>query len=603
MHGFFLVSIKSKAIRPFKRLRLSTWAPISLRPVSLQPFPLLMGAVLLPGIFVLASTSHGATSASAGSESPPTEIELINAKIAAAWRDKNLDPSAQASDGEWCRRIYLDLIGRIPSVDELKQFVSDRSDDKKAQLIDRLLGDEYLEEYARHQTTVWTNLLIGRTGGTGNQSLADRRGMKQYLRRSFQRNKPLDQMMEELVTATGSVRPGDEDFNGAANFLADKMQESGVQATALTAKIFLGTAVQCTQCHNHPFNEYKQNQFWELNAFFRQTVLQRLQPVEMNGRRVARIIDRDFAGEGGDPTKAELYYELRNGKLKVAYPVFIDDTALVDLYADRGEDFGDSGYLSDINRRVELAKLIQLTPQFPRAMVNRVWGQLLGYGFTKPVDDMGPHNSPSHPELLDELATALRDSSYNLKSLIRWITLSEPYALSSRTTRGNEEDDPALGAKPMFSHFYLRQMTAEQLYESLLVATKADESLSYDKREEAKQRWLAQFNTAFGNDENGESTTFNGSIPQALMMMNGDMIKQSTSSKQGSFLYRVAWDKQLSGAEKVRYLYAAALGRPPAKDELAVCNRLLASRQGDMTESLQDIWWALLNSNEFIFNH
>lgn len=567
----------------------------------------LLGALRLASAAFLFTTLVGSSTAATSSssyadDSAPAEVQLINRHIRAAWKDQGLDPSKEATDGEWCRRVYLDLLGRIPTTEELEAYASSRSDDKRRELVDRLLGDDYLEEFARNFTTVWTNLLIGRTGGVGRNTLADRSGMRQYLRRSFQRNKPMDQMMRELVTATGSCRPGDQDFNGAANFLADKMAEDGVQATAVTAQVFLGTAVQCTQCHNHPFNEYKQNQFWELNAFFRQTGVDRL-PTDQNNRRVARIVDRDFAGEGGDPTKAELYYELRNGKLKVAYPVFIDGQSLATMYADKGEDFGDSGYLSDINRRDELASLIRESPEFPRAIVNRVWGHFLGYGLTKPVDDMGPHNAPSHPELLDELALRFRESSFDLKQLMRWVVLSEPYSLSSRATRRNDQDDPNLGARPMFSHFYLRQMTAEQLYESLLVATEADEALSYDQREAVKQRWLAQFNTAFGNDENGESTTFNGSIPQALMLMNGDLIKEATECKPGSLLHTVAMDTRMSGADKVRALYLASLSREPARDELRVCNMLLASRKGDVTESLQDIWWALLNSNEFIFNH
>lgn len=564
---------------------------------------LLRGVVLIGA--ALASLSADATAQAAsetGDADLPPQVELINRHVRAAWDDQRLAPSPEATDGEWCRRLHLDLLGRIPSLGELREFLADRSPDRRRRLVDRLLGEEYLEEHARHLTTVWTNLLIGRTGGVNRQSLANRRGMQQYLRRSFQRNKPLDQMMTQLVTATGSCRPGDEDFNGAANFLADKMAESGIQATAVTARLFLGMQVQCTQCHNHPFNEYKQNQFWELNAFFRQTRLQRL-PTDRQNRRVARIVDRDFAGEGGDPTKAELYYELRNGKLRVAYPVFVTGESLAEQYADRGEDFGDSGYLSDINRRQELAELIRGSREFPRAIVNRVWAQLLGYGFTKPVDDMGPHNAPSHPELLESLADAFRESSFNLNQLIRWVVLSEPYSLSSRSTRKNAADDPSLGAKPMFTHFYLRQMTAEQLYESLLVATEADESLGYEERQRVKQRWLSQFSTAFGNDENGEATTFNGSIPQALMMMNGDLIKRATSSKKGSLLYRVAWDESLPPPRKIQTLYLAALARSPARDELRVCNQLLATREGDLTEALQDIWWALLNTNEFIFNH
>lgn len=531
------------------------------------------------------------------------QVAEINRAMREGWQAAGLKPSKAATDAEWCRRVYLDLIGRVPTVAELKAYTANKDEDKRARLVDRLLGDDYLEEYARHWTTLWTNTLIGRTGGVDRDSLAVRRGMQQYLRRAFQKNKSYDQLAEELVTATGSCMPGDADFNGAANFLADKMAENGVQATAKTAEIFLGMAVGCTQCHNHPFNEYKQNQFWELNAFFRQTRLDREVVPNTNNRRYARIVDRDFAGEGGDPTKAELYYELRNGKLKVAYPVFVNGSSLAEKYADRGEDFGDSGYLEDIHRRQELADLILSSDEFPRAAVNRMWSHFLGYGFTKPVYDMGPHNPPTHPELLDYLAGEFRSSSFDQKELMRWIVLSEPYSLSSRMTRDNQSDDPNLGARPLFSHFYLRQMQAEQLYESLLTATEADESLPYDERERMKQRWLTQFNTAFGTDDNSESTTFNGSIPQALMLMNGDLVKKATECTPGSFLHKVATSSELNNAKRVDYLYLAALAREPSRNELAICNKLLAARGGDTPEALKDIWWALLNSNEFILIH
>src|SRR5262249_53091176 len=158
----------------------------------------------------------------------------------------------------------------------------------------------------------------GRTGGNGRRDLTDRSGMEQYLRESFKYNKPYDEMARELITATGSCRPGDKDFNGAANFLADKMAENGIQATPKTSQIFLGMATQCTQCHNHPFNEYKQNQFWELNAFFRQTRVEKLPDGDKKNENVGRVEDKDFAGESRDPENADLFYELRNGKLKVA---------------------------------------------------------------------------------------------------------------------------------------------------------------------------------------------------------------------------------------------------------------------------------------------
>ena len=130
----------------------------------------------------------------------------------------------------------------------------------------------------------------------------------------------------------------------------------------------------------------------------------------------------------------------------------------------------------------------------PKAIVNRMWGHFLGYGFTKPVDDIGPHNAPSHPELLEKLAVEFRRNSCDLKDLIRWIVLSEPYALSSHYSANNKKDDPSLGEKPMFSHFYLRQMRAEELYESLLVATAAHQiGGSYEEQEKVKHEWLDQF--------------------------------------------------------------------------------------------------------------
>jgi hypothetical protein len=567
----------------------------------------MIAAMSVAGIALVAIAADSSSSTPApnrGKQTPDfgqPQVRLINDAIRQGWADHDLVPSQPATDGEWCRRVYLDVLGRVPTVDELNKYLADRKRDQRARLVDRLLGEEYAAEYTRNWTTIFTNLLIGRTGGTERRSLTDRAGMQQYLGESFRYNKPYHELARELITATGSCRPGDKDFNGAANFLADKMEDGGVQATAKTAQIFLGMATQCTQCHNHPFNEYKQNQFWELNAFFRQTSVERIE----DGARevVGRVVNRDFAGEMGDPEKADIYYELRNGKMKVAYPVFFDGTSLAGKYADKGEDFGNRGYLADVNRRDELAKLIVDAREFDRAIVNRLWGHFLGYGFTKPVDDIGPHNPPSHPELLETLGQQFRDAGFDLKQLMRWILLSEPYNLSSRNTKRNESDDPALGARPMFSRFYLRQMEAEQLYESLLVATAADNTLSSADREAMKDRWLGQFSSAFGTDDNAEATTFNGSIPQALTLMNGEMVRRATGNQLGSMLARVAGNPKLDNPEKIRHLYLAAFSRLPTRQELSISNELLAARNGNVGAALQDIWWALLNTNEFILNH
>ncbi|MEM7312192.1 MAG: DUF1549 domain-containing protein [Planctomycetota bacterium] len=548
----------------------------------------------------------------------PPQVAQIDSQIVEVWDQFQLTPSNEATDGEWCRRLFLDLIGRIPTVSEVRSFVADRSPDKRAALVDRLLHDEeYVEDFARNWTTHWTNLLLGRTGGTDDGDLANRAGMQKYLRDSFAREKRYDRLVYELITAEGDTVPGSEEFNGAVNFLVNKLDENAAQATAKTSQLFLGMQVQCTQCHNHPFNEWKQNQFWEMNAFFRQTRALRRFEEGTNDIRFAKLINQDFGGEGATPENAEIYYEQRNGLLKSAYPVFVDG-AKID---------SQSGFVSDVNRRGELAKMVLKSEYLSLAAVNRMWGHFLGYGFTKPVDDMGPHNDASHPQLLAYLAAEFRNSEYDLKSLIKWIVLSRPYALSSRSNSSNVSDDPQLGVPPKFSKFYLRQMRAEELYESLLVATRAHETRgSYEEQEALKARWLRQFNIAFGTDEGDDTTTFNGSIPQVLMMFNGDMIKKATSSGTGSFLSKIAANEKVKPAKKVEYLYMAALARKPTQNELRVANKLLAFRASDYqnkdkkggnrrrprmskggveptTAALQDIWWVLLNSNEFIMNH
>lgn len=551
---------------------------------------------------------HGPVVASALLEAPPkrhesdgmSPVARIDHAIRQGWDNAGLKPSPRATDGEWCRRVYLDVIGRIPTVDELQAFLQDPSSAKKTALTDQLLGEAYLEEYSRNWTSIWTNILIGRTGGTERNSLTSRAGMESYLRGAFRQNKPYDVMVAELITATGATRPDAERFNGATNFLVSKLADNVVQATARTSQVFLGVRVQCTQCHNHPFNEWKHRQFWQMNAFFRQTrALRSFSGQELSG---VRLVNQDFSGEDGDPSDAAIYFEQRNKKLQVAYPVFLDGTALSDL---KGRELGNSGYLDEVNRRNELARLVLASRYLDQAIVNRMWAHFLGYGFTKPFDDMGPHNPPTCRELLEWLGDTFRQSDFDLKELIRWITLSEAYSLSSRLLRGrNDMDDPQLGVRPQFSHFYLRQMPAESLYASLRVATEAEKTWSTNEEQgKAKQDWLNQFSQAFGTDENDEATTYNGTISQALMLMNGDLVQRATSLEKGSFLYRVATNSKIKDSDRIRHLYWAALARRPTRGELRLANQLLILRSGDVPTTLQATWWALLNSNEFILNH
>jgi len=563
---------------------------------------LLAGCILSTA--VLAETPSGKASRSRATSSQRSryrsekvlpQVTAINRYIREAWEEEGIEPSEAATDGEWCRRLFLDVIGRIPSVDELDRFVGDRSPDKRSRLVDELLGEKYLDEYTRNATTLWTNLLIGRSGGTERRSLTNRAGMQQYLRESLKANKPYDRLAYELLSAKGNNKPGEPGFNGAVNFLTMKLAEDAVLATSRTSEIFLGIRVQCTQCHDHPFNNWKQDQFWKMNSFFRQAVALR----RFGGGRDIQNVEldnQDFGGEGTTPEEAEIYFEPRDRILTVAYPEFTDVDGTV-------HQIERSGYIDEVDRRTEFAKLVIKSGYLPQAMVNRTWSHFMGYGFSKPVNDMGPHNPASHPELLERLASDFKESGFDIKELIRWIVLSEPYALSSRFGEANRRDDPTLGETPMFSRFYLRQMRAEELYESLLVATDAHKTRGTpEKEEEAKQRWLRQFVIAFGTDENDETTTFDGTIPQTLMMFNGDLVKRATSTDKGSFLYRIATDDRIRATQKIDYLYRAALARSPTAKEHRLMKKVLGKRPGETT-AIRDVWWVLLNTNEFILNH
>ncbi|MCA8992318.1 MAG: DUF1553 domain-containing protein, partial [Planctomycetaceae bacterium] len=240
-----------------------------------------------------------------------------------------------------------------------------------------------------------------------------------------------------------------------------------------------------------------------------------------------------------------------------------------------------------------------------KAYVNRMWGHFMGYGFTRPIDDMGPHNPASHPELLDRLTDEFVKSGYDTKQLARWICNTEAYNLTSQFNRNNEIDAPSAGEVPLFSHMYVKTMQAEQLYDSLLVATAAHRSGagSFDKAEEQRERWLRDFLRIFGGNEEDEPTLFSGSIPQALLMMNGPLVDKATSAEPGSYLNSVLSDSRLrNDPARVRSLFVSALGRNPTASELTRLKKTMATSPTPLA-AYQDLYWALLNSNEFIVNH
>ncbi len=512
-------------------------------------------------------------------------IAYINEQIRQGWVDNEVEPSEVAGDGEWIRRVYLDIVGHVPPMEGIEKFLADKDKAKRSKLIDKLLDDP---GYVRHWTTVWANLTIGQQAPRD----VSRKGMEKFLREAFTRNRPWNEVVIDIVSAEGNFEE-----NGAVNYILAQMvmPDDGVQATAKTTRLFMGMQVQCTQCHNHPFNDWQQRQFWEFNNFFRQLTKRTVQKYDPKaGRNVLDYVELNRRDNVSD----HVTYERRNGLIEAAYPRYFGQDADV---AKKDKD----GW--DVNRREVLAKLMTEgeKPLVSLAMVNRMWSQFFGYGFTKPVDDLGPHNPASHPDLLDRLGSEFVKSRYDVKQLIRWICNSEAYNLTSQATKSNEEkDNPAAGTTALFSHLYLKSMTAEQLYDSLIVATNAHKSgrSSWEQAEDKKRVWLRQFVTTFGTDEGDESTTFNGSIPQALMMMNGELVKDAISAQKGSFLNTILSETP-QDKDRIRRLYLTTLGRNPNAKEQQMAQGVARVPNDQKLAAYQDMFWALLNSNEFIFIH
>jgi len=529
-----------------------------------------------------AGTQAGAAESKFTTGSSDPLIAAINEQIRTGWTDNEVKPSDVADDMEWLRRVYLDVLGHIPPASKVEAFVRDKDEAKRSKLIAELLADP---GYVRNMTTVWSNVLLGRN----TPDRTDRAALEKFLREGFAKNRPWNEMVFDLVSAEGHFTE-----NGAVNFILAQLtgnpnnEEYAVEATARLTRIFLGMQVQCTQCHNHPFNEWKQNQFWEFNSFLRQ--VRRVDHDKYNPKTgqmdddYSELVFRNYTGP--------VYFENRAGLVQVAYP----------KYMDKEIDPGSS------ERRKELAAMMtknDSTKQVAKAMVNRMWGHFFGFGFTKPVDDMGPHNPASHPELLEKLTEEFVKSGYDVKKLCEWICNTEAYNLTSQFNPKNGVDDPAGGEVPLFSHMYVKPLQVEQLYDSLIIATNAHGAGqgSYEAAQAQRDRWLTEFKRIFGGAEDTEPTLFSGTIPQALLMMNGPLVKSAISTEDGSFIAATMKSNPKNENEIIRSMYIAALGRTPGKSEVTALRKTMAAYGNYRMEWLQDVYWALLNSNEFVTNH
>lgn len=537
---------------------------------------------------------------SASAADVPPQTDAINKLIAQGWEKAGIKkPAAKATDLEFCRRVFIDLIGRIPTVEEVLDFEQDRTANKRAKLVARLLNEaayqpkvngqavktddkktltfDYTDAYATHWANMWGVWLMSRTAHP-----VYRESLEFWLEKQFLNNASYKDMVVELITAKGMSHKGDEaksmPANGATNFVLyhlgdpvpnEKQSQLGrfdaVPITSRVTRLFLGLQTQCTQCHDHPFNkEWVQTDFWGVNAFFRQTVRSATPTPATDRRNMANPTNpvlSDVDTLNGDGV---IFYERRDGKLMASKPEFLKDLAQADKGELKSGKFIPDGAKG--SRREKLAEFVVKHDNFARTYVNRIWGHLFGRGLNKEpsVDDFGSHNEVVHPELLDELAKQFAAYEYDPKKLLTWICLSDAYNLSHVSPK--DIADPKFDA--YFARMSLKALSPEVLFESLQTATRFDDTTTAAGRRNMKDEWTTKLVRAFGDDE-GNELSFNGTMLQALMMMNGRELNSQVAKNDASGVVRRAVVRHNARPDAVLdELFLATLGRHPSQAEL-----------------------------------
>lgn len=513
-------------------------------------------------------------------------ISFVNADRHSAWTAAGVTPSAAATDDEWCSRVFYRTLGRGPTAAELKQFRSEDAATRRSALVERILGDSYQNPFARHWSRqLATHLLGASTARAG--SLANREELEKYLAGSLRRNKSLANITTELLTATGSSQPGPE-YNPAVNFLLEGWEPTGLMATQRVARVFLGQRIDCAQCHQHPTSDWTQAQFWSLNAFFRQ----------MRGEKTdegSRLSNVDFVGEGRGSRDGEVFFETPEGLLKSALPQFLD-----------GTEIPPGGRLAAVDRRRELAKLVVASDYLPRAIVNYVWAEYLDFGLVSSLDGLERSNFPGNAELLERLATEFSASGMELKSLIRWIVLSDPFQRSANLTDLATKDMPEAGEAALFSRYYSRPQTGAEVFTSLVQAQKIRRSGgTAAERDQARVDWLAQFNranTKAGTKaSSGKASAKASSAKSNAILSASSTIRATAGQHAGGIVPRLA-AHSMKFEQKVEHLFLAAVGRQPTVREARAAATTLTVADNNHQLALEDIWWSLLNSDECTLN-
>jgi hypothetical protein len=489
----------------------------------------------------------------------PTD-NYIDELVASKLKKLRIAPSGLCDDRTYIRRVYIDLIGLSPTPAEIRAFVESTDPAKYAALVDRLLARKEFTEIWVNQ---WAEMLQIRS--SINISYKSMFLYYNWLVDQIARDVPMDRMVRELLSASGGTfkEPATNFYQGTTEALP--MAENVAQA-------FIGMRIQCAQCHNHPFDRWRQDDYYGFVAFFAQI-----------GRKQGEdyretIVFNSGGGETTHPVGG-----------RVMAPKFLG---------------GETPDVAGKDRRAVLADWLASprNPFFARSFVNRVWAHFFGVGIVEPVDDFRVSNPATNPELLDELGKRFTDSQYNLKRICREICLSRTYRRSTARNASNETDERN------FAHANLRRIKAENLLDIISQVTETKDKfqglpLGARAVQIADGGTSTYFLTTFGRATRETvcscEVKMEPTLSQALHLLNGDTVNGKI--RQGRVVARMLEAKK-STDEITTELYSRSLGREPTAEELKKIQTIVATNP-NKEQALEDVFWALLNSREFLFNH
>lgn len=502
----------------------------------------------------------------------PSSSKHLDRHIDAVLKREGLKPSKQTNDAAFLRRIHLDMTGVIPTPEQVSEFLDDSSPNKRSRKIDELIKSKQSVEY---WTGIWVNWLIGRRDDGDDRRI----GLENWVKKSLRTNMPYNMFVKELVAADGELRD-----NGAGNYVL-RYERSPVFLTSHTSRLFLGLPMQCAECHDHKTEAWLQKDFYGVAAFF----------TGIQSEQKGMIEEINMMGE-----EEEIENFLITNSPKENRAIYVDSMkeSVPPRFLDGTEYKGEI-----IKKRAALAEWMtaKSNPYFSKAIVNRIWKHFMGRGFVEPVDGFGEEYPATNPELLAWLAEDFVIHGYDLQHLMRIILHSKAYQRSSETNESNKDDDI------YYSHAYMKPLTAEQFFSSMLQATvlgRLEKRKTTIQLKRMKRNYLNQYLFLLDNGEMEEIEAFNGTVPKALMMINGSLVNDSANYKARDSFIRYVLDNWRETIDRVQFIYLTVLSRKPTGQEQNYFQRYLERslyRSKDL--AYEDLYWVLLNSAEFAHNH